>query len=336
MNPGIEISIVIPHKNCFHLLLQAIESVKAQNFRFWELIIVDDHSTDAIPNQLENAIQNRPITFVSRLSQNGGASACRNTGIRLSRGNYLIFLDADDLLSNTCLSKRFAFMEENPNLLFGAFGCAVFREMPGDTKILWNIPKKENDLDRYLKLDHPWQTSSLIWKKEAFHIAGEWDEQLPSMQDYDLAVRALSLKLPYMQSNITDCFWRLPSPNSIGQHALTPDHLEMHERLYSRIHIALTKNNLLTPQRKKMLAGLFFWTAKAWIRNQRFSKARQTWEKAYQFKLIATIYYRLGELILALSKSAFISARLLRKFLEGASSLYRLSFSSTFRKVARA
>ncbi len=104
------ISVIMPAYNCAPDLAEAVASVQAQTCADWELIIVDDASTDdsfAIASAL--AAKDARITVV-QLAQNGGAAVARNTAIRLARGRYIAFLDADDLWLCAKLEHQIAFM----------------------------------------------------------------------------------------------------------------------------------------------------------------------------------------------------------------------------------
>lgn len=90
-----EISIVIPVYNRAKLLAAALGSVAAQTFKDIEIIVVDDGSTDDV-NATLNDFDHLPVTLV-RHAQNKGAAAARNTGIQTARGNFIAFLDSDDV-----------------------------------------------------------------------------------------------------------------------------------------------------------------------------------------------------------------------------------------------
>jgi len=107
------ISIVTPNYNCSKYISETIESVLAQTYQNWEMIIVDDCSTDgSYEIALEYARNDNRIT-VYRMEQNSGAALSRNKAIELSRGQYLAFLDSDDLWAPEKLEKQLKFMLEN-------------------------------------------------------------------------------------------------------------------------------------------------------------------------------------------------------------------------------
>lgn len=92
------VSVIVPAYNAEKYLPAAIESVLRQTYSGWELILVDDGSTDSTPAICDRAAVSDPRIRVVH-KPNGGLSSARNAGIRVARGRYLTFLDADDMLS---------------------------------------------------------------------------------------------------------------------------------------------------------------------------------------------------------------------------------------------
>jgi len=110
--PAALISVVIPTYNCAHYLGEAIESALAQDYPRLEVIVVDDGSVDDTPAVLEEF-----GTRLVRVSQhNQGIGAARNTGQALASGEFIAFLDADDLYLPGKLSLQMACFEEHPEL----------------------------------------------------------------------------------------------------------------------------------------------------------------------------------------------------------------------------
>ena len=154
------------------------------------------------------------IRWIQRDRQPPGASTCRNIGTAEARGRFLVFLDSDDLLAPYCLEQRVAYLHAREHLDYAVFPMMVFRDVPLDQSVLWNvILPKEGDpaeaLLRFVLRDPPWQTSMPIWRKEAVVRAGGWNESTSNWQDWDLHVRALAARLAYdVVVGAPDCFLR--------------------------------------------------------------------------------------------------------------------------------
>ena len=107
------VSIIVPVYNAARYIAETIEMVNAQTFKDWELILVDDVSRDDSVSVIEDIIrsQGKRIRLI-RKNTNEGAAAARNTGIDAAAGQYIAFLDADDIWKPEKLEKQVRFMEE--------------------------------------------------------------------------------------------------------------------------------------------------------------------------------------------------------------------------------
>lgn len=105
------ISIITPAFNAEQTIEQTIVSVQRQSHEDWELIIIDDGSTDAT-RSIAEAVSDRRIKVVHQ--KNAGASAARNTGLGLAQGEYITFLDADDSLPRNALKRRAELLDREP------------------------------------------------------------------------------------------------------------------------------------------------------------------------------------------------------------------------------
>ena len=107
------VSIIVPVYNAARYIAETIEMVNAQTYKDWELILVDDASKDDSVAVIENIIksQGKRIRLI-RKNKNEGAAAARNSGIDAASGQYIAFLDADDIWKPEKLEKQIHFMEE--------------------------------------------------------------------------------------------------------------------------------------------------------------------------------------------------------------------------------
>ncbi len=109
------VSIVIPCYNAARFIQKTLESVFSQSFSNYELIIINDGSTDA-SGDIVKALNHPVVKYVDQTNQ--GVSAARNKGLSQAKGKYVLFLDADDLLEKDFLKLRVELLETNPTLLF--------------------------------------------------------------------------------------------------------------------------------------------------------------------------------------------------------------------------
>lgn len=214
------VSIIIPNYNRAAYLQEALKSIRNQSYTHWEAIVIDDGSTDAskeIVTKLAN--KDTRIKWIERKRIPKGAATCRNIGIDQASGEYLIFLDSDDLLDFHCLAQRLKVMRENSKLDFAVFKMQFFKENPGDDSRLWNIENETPTLQRFLKLDSVWQTSGPIWKTSAVKKIGGFNEKLYCWQDFDIHLKALFANLNYsIRYDLPiDCYYRRDAKDTISQ-----------------------------------------------------------------------------------------------------------------------
>jgi glycosyltransferase involved in cell wall biosynthesis len=253
------VSIVIPTKNRRELLRKTIASVVAQTYPNWEAIVVDDGSNDRTEEMVQSiASTDKRVRFVRRERKPTGASTCRNTGLSSAKGEYVVFLDSDDLLAPSCLERRIEVMETNPKIDFAVFPTWVFHDEPGDTRFLWNTFKPENDLDRFVQGDPAWQTAGPIWRRTSLGQDVLWDERALCAQDWEFHVRALVAGLDYIKIPEPDSFWRTKRPGAMGSSWESPRHVCSRVRLHNKVATILDSKGLLTGRRRRMLAGGIF------------------------------------------------------------------------------
>jgi glycosyltransferase involved in cell wall biosynthesis len=262
MNPLV--SIIVPLHNRVDLVGETIESVQGQTYPHWELIVVDDGSTDG-SNVVVQAYAERDKRIKLHYRERGpkGAPTCRNIGVEKSTGSYVIFLDSDDLLAPFCLEHRLEKAAWYPDEDFLVFPVAIFSTVPAEAYKLWNHLTKPGglgDLDRCLSTDTPWQTTCPLWKREALRRLGPWLEGAKCRQDLEFHVRALSLGLTYRKfPEVYDCFYRRSikaDQISKGDFA-KQDYLISKNQVFGVLHDHLVRNGKLTPFRAQMLASYY-------------------------------------------------------------------------------
>ncbi len=145
-----KVSIITPAYNCEKFIKSTIQSVLNQTYQNWEMIIVDDASTDGTYNlALEYAKQDERIKVIKN-QENAGIGFTRNVAIENATGRYLAFLDADDLWSKEKLSKQVLFMAKNKYPI--SYTSYVFINENGDLKKKGYVrADKDMDLHKYMK-----------------------------------------------------------------------------------------------------------------------------------------------------------------------------------------
>ena len=182
-----EVSVVIPTYNRKEATIRAVQSALDQTLPPAEIIVVDDHSSDPAPAAELLALDPR-IRLITH-TRNRGASAARNTGIDAASGNWIAFLDSDDLWFPHKLARQFREME---SISEGeAFGCTnVLMQLGGDKNKPYNAqPPGTQHLSEYFLIDGcTFQTSSLL-VPTALARRVRFDERLKIHEDWDFVLR---------------------------------------------------------------------------------------------------------------------------------------------------
>ena len=184
------VSIIIPNYNKSKYIEETISSVLNQDYIDWECIIIDDFSSDNSVSIISRLINNEKRFHLIKNLSNKGANFSRNLGLNKSKGDFIIFLDADDVLDENCLKFRVDILLNEPNLDFAVFPVGTFYNFLGDNDFIWNNFSGVH-LDRFLYHDLPWLICSVIWKKEFLDNLGGFSENFHRMQDVEFHSRVL-------------------------------------------------------------------------------------------------------------------------------------------------
>lgn len=106
------VSVIMPAFNSADFIIRSIESVLSQSFGYWELIIVNDCSTDNTAQLVQQYLSDERISFINNKTNLGGAGS-RNVAIEAAQGRYIAFLDSDDIWADDKLEKQLAYMRSN-------------------------------------------------------------------------------------------------------------------------------------------------------------------------------------------------------------------------------
>jgi glycosyltransferase involved in cell wall biosynthesis len=210
------ISIIIPAYNRENLIAETLKSVLEQTYTNWECIIVDDGSTDTTFEVLEKyALADKRFSCFRRPKNKAkGPSSSRNFGIEKAKGDFIIFLDSDDLLSSDCLSNRLAFAQNNLQYDFFIFKTELFTKRIGDLNQIFNTELKsysdEKYLDLFLRGLFPFCVSSVLWKIEKIKFLEGFDEKMTILEDPELHIKAFknNLKSITFNNSKADNFYR--------------------------------------------------------------------------------------------------------------------------------
>ena len=188
-NNSPKVSIILPTYNRAHIIEKAIQSVLNQTYQDFELIIVDDGSTDNTEEIIKKLQEKDKRIRYIKLETNKGAAAARNEGIKIAHGKYITFQDSDDEWLPEKLEKQMKIFETTPEDIIVYTG---FWRIDGDEKTYIpdiNISNREGYIHKELLKGNFVGTPSILLKKETLEKVALFDECLQRCQDWDLVIR---------------------------------------------------------------------------------------------------------------------------------------------------
>ena len=180
-----KISIIVPTYNHLNYLKDALKSVQAQSYSNYEIIIVDNHSTDGTEEYV-SALQEKNIKYLKILN-NGIIAHSRNHGVANATGEYLAFLDADDLWKPSKLAVCVDYMETNKVSAL-CHGEHWYHEATGRTRDVKYGRAKKQTLKELFMHGNCISTSAVMIKRSIFEQVGGFDQNpdLVTVEDYDM------------------------------------------------------------------------------------------------------------------------------------------------------
>lgn len=189
----IPVSVVLPTRNRATLLPRAIESVRRQTLPDWELIVVDDASTDSTRDVIADFIAQDERVSTIRLETKSGAAAARNRAVRQARGEFVGLLDDDDEWLPRKLERQWHAARSAgnpPGVLHGPF---LEVDPAGLTRLRNTAPLPAAGAREALLRGNRIGHSTALIRQTVFEQVGGYDARLPRLQDWDLWLRAAAV-----------------------------------------------------------------------------------------------------------------------------------------------
>ena len=229
------ISVIIPAYNAQHTILETIESVQQQTFKELEIIVINDGSTDQTLDKVKSIKDSRILVFDY---PNSGASIARNRGISKASGDYISFIDADDLWTKDKLEKQLTALQNNPQASVSYSWIAIMLENKESSadRVSYFPGKKvffEGNIYSQLLLENFIANgSNILAKKEAIASIEKFDSSLKIGEDWDFYLR-LAAKYCYVLVPEHQVIYRKSSTSlSTDVSNMEKDSLRIIERAY--------------------------------------------------------------------------------------------------------
>jgi glycosyltransferase involved in cell wall biosynthesis len=234
------ISIITPYYNSGLFLERTIKSIQNQQYSNWELILVDDGSSDNGPEIIAHFAQDdkRVLSFKrpSEGFKSGGRGA-KNYGYLQSKGKYVVFFDSDDYMLPNYLSERVCTLEKNSSIdvVFSDFGWKVssdlsvkkiYRYHPDFNKDFNILKKTVAFWKSYTDLNFFWVPSNMMWKSSAIQSI-KWNESTTIGEDFEFNSQAILAGLEFMHLNENTWFYMR---NELSMMATSENPLQIEKR----------------------------------------------------------------------------------------------------------
>lgn len=203
------ISIIIPVYNGEKTIVETIESVSKQTFTDWELIVIDDGSKDSTLKILNSIKEDRMRLFSY---PNAGVSASRNRGLALATGEFVSFLDADDLWTPDKLEAQWKALQENPQAAVAYSWSDWIDESGNFLRAGGHITANGHVYEKLLLRDFIESGSNPLIRKKALDEVGEFEPSVTPAEDWDMWLR-LAARYEFVTIPAVQILYRI-SPNS--------------------------------------------------------------------------------------------------------------------------
>jgi len=187
-----EVSVIIPTYNYVKYIEKAIDSVLAQTCKDFEIIVVDDGSTDNTREIIENQYKDKVKYFYQ---ENKGAPVARNFGLRKAEGVFVVFLDADDWLMPEALLSRLEYLKKHSNCGWVYGACYYYDEYGREVTERFHLypfayrNRREGNILGHMLLGELIHTPTVMINRDLLLDVGGFDITLPCLQDYELWLR---------------------------------------------------------------------------------------------------------------------------------------------------
>ncbi len=276
------VSTIIPVYNRPAMLREAVASVLAQTYRPIEVIIADDGSTDDTPHVAESLAQRHPEVVRSVRQPNQGPGAARNLGLSIARGEFVQYLDSDDLIAPTKFERQVAALHACPDR--GVAYCLTLRPDETGTEVPWarTGERFERILPDFL-MQRGWATLTPLWRRTVCDAIGSWGP-FRVMEDWEHDCRAGILGVqpvycPEPLAHVRDHGGERASGTAEGYaSAQFRDYFAAHRSIYLRMKRArLNDSEYMRPFSRKL-----FWVTRCCAARGLLVEAREALEFAVQ------------------------------------------------------
>lgn len=275
------VTVIIPTYNREDLIGNALESTISQTYDNLEIIVVDDNSCDKTENVIKKYIEMDTRVKYIKHKKNLGGGASRNTGIKNSKGEYIAFLDSDDVWRLDKIEKQLECFRRNQSLI--AVFCNYEMVQFETGKLLGNNNKalKCENSDIYVG-NYLGTTSCLMAKRTKLFDIGMFDIELRSCQDWDVYIKLVnSGKIAYVPEILLTQYYHGKRMSNDGTNVL-----QGQNRLIEKMPKYLREANISTNEQSKIMSRLYYRLGMHYVNYNKLKESKEALKESLKYNKI--------------------------------------------------
>ncbi|GFP74200.1 glycosyltransferase family 2 protein [Clostridium fungisolvens] len=276
MNPYV--SVIIPTYNRINTISNTIDSVLAQTYRDYEIIIIDDNSNDNTKDIIDRYVQRYQFITYHKHTTNKGGSGARNTGAKLAKGTFLSFLDSDDQWIDTKLEKEVACLK-NDSTIDMLYSNMYLVDVEKRTTTLYRQDEYEDKYYGMLCKNIIGSTSLITIKKKVFDSVGGFKEGLPSCQDWDFYLNvAREYKIIKIDEPLLKYYIHSNSISGNMDKAIAG-----HRLILEKVSNLISDNETYIKRKNNILSNQYLNIANIYMKFRKFNEAKVYYFRAFKY-----------------------------------------------------
>ena len=282
-NAAPKISVIIPSYKTAHLIAECLDSVLAQTYKDFEVIVVNDGSPDT--PELEKALEPYMERIVYIKQENKRAAGARNTAIQQARGEFLAFVDSDDSWYPEHLASQMQLFADDPSLDLVYSNSLLVGDLPRPVEFMVRNPSRGPATFDALVVERcQVAISTVVVRKQAIVRAGLFDEELPRCDDYDMWVRAAfhGAKIGYSRKVQAHMNIGRPGALSLQKSKMVESYWGILEKLKRTLPLSDADRAVVERRAAEIRALYLVEEGKCRLNERQFDKAREHFTEANQ------------------------------------------------------
>ena len=220
-----QLSVIIPVHNRVHLLSEAIESIIRQGLASYEIIICDDGSTENIEAACAKSNLPKERLVHSRTEESHGAQVARNRGLSLAQGEFVMFMDSDDAVSEDGIAPLIEAMQDDEDLQYAYGKVSRVNEALGSIADDIAVGTTFSDAPSEIAGYH-WHTMGAIYRRSYLELVGPWNVEMTGSQDWEYQARVKLAGGKRKFVDVTVGYWRQHGGDRVGTAKFRPDYVK--------------------------------------------------------------------------------------------------------------